>query len=129
MTSREMDPPPPVPRRDRGSAGLFGAACALLGAALLAGQGNLPGGGGAVPGEPLPDLCLDVNTASWDELVSLPEVGPALAAGLEEARRRKGGFAAAEDLLEVKGIGKKKLARIEPWIGFRGECGVSESAE
>jgi len=129
MTSREKDSPFPLPRRSRGAAGLFNAALALLGAALLAGQGDLRGGMETLPGESLPDLCLDVNGASRDELVSLPEVGPALAASLEEVRRRRGGFGTLEDLLEVRGIGKKKLARIETWITLRGECGISGSAE
>jgi competence ComEA-like helix-hairpin-helix protein len=129
MTSREKDLPFPVPGRSRSAAGLFTAALALLGIAFLAGQGGLRGGGEPLGGVSLPDLCLDVNSASRDELVSLPEVGPALAANMEEARRTRGEFGALEDLLEVRGIGKKKLARIETWITLRGECGISGSAE
>lgn len=59
---------------------------------------------------------VDVNLASSAELALLPEVGPALASRIEEARAKLGGFASLDDLRRVKGIGPATLRQIEPHI-------------
>ncbi|MDZ7373012.1 MAG: helix-hairpin-helix domain-containing protein [candidate division KSB1 bacterium] len=64
---------------------------------------------------PVP-LLLDLNRASAKELEKLPRIGPALAQRIVEARQRRGGFKRVEDLLEVKGIGKKTLEAIRPYV-------------
>ena len=53
---------------------------------------------------------VDVNTASLEELDTLPGIGPALAERTIEYREEHGPFEAPEDLLEVKGIGESVLA-------------------
>lgn len=53
---------------------------------------------------------VDVNTASLEELDTLPGIGPALAERIIEYREEHGPFEAPEDLLEVKGIGESVLA-------------------
>lgn len=53
---------------------------------------------------------VDVNTASLEELDTLPGIGPALAERIIEYREEYGPFEAPEDLLEVKGIGESVLA-------------------
>lgn len=55
---------------------------------------------------------VDINTAGIEELQSLPGIGPALAGRIVEHRRENGPFRRVEDLLEVKGIGEKSLARM-----------------
>lgn len=55
---------------------------------------------------------IDVNTASVDELESLPGVGPATAAAIIDDRERNGPFATVGDLERVPGIGPAKLAAI-----------------
>lgn len=73
----------------------------------------------ALPKDFPPDL-IDVNMASPGELESLPGIGPRLAAEIVEDRRRNGPFDRADDLLRVKGIGPKKLHRIESYLRFKG---------
>src|SRR5438105_1668551 len=50
---------------------------------------------------------VDLNKASVEELVKLPRVGPAIAQKIVQYRKDNGGFRRAEDLMNVKGIGKK----------------------
>ena len=66
---------------------------------------------------------VDVNTASIDELSLLPTVGEALARRIVEYREAKGAFRSLDELANVKGLGVKKLARIQPYcfVGSQGE--------
>ena len=59
---------------------------------------------------------LDLNRATAAELEALPGIGPSLAARIIEQRRTAGGFRSVEDLLEVRGIGEKTLAKFRQWV-------------
>lgn len=59
---------------------------------------------------------LRLNAASQAELETLPGVGPVLAARIVAQRKRTGGFAAAEDLLAVDGIGDKTFAQLRDLV-------------
>jgi competence protein ComEA len=61
---------------------------------------------GAPPSGPV-----NLNTASPDELESLPGIGPATAASIVEARTRRP-FRRVDDLLDVPGIGPAKLDQV-----------------
>jgi competence ComEA-like helix-hairpin-helix protein len=62
---------------------------------------------------------LDPNREEEAELDRLPGVGPAVARAIIAARDSGATFAKPEDLLVVRGIGPKMLARIRPHIELR----------
>jgi competence ComEA-like helix-hairpin-helix protein len=59
---------------------------------------------------------IDINIDGIGKLQSLPGIGPALAARIVRLREQSGPFSSHEDLLRVKGIGPKKLAKIKPFL-------------
>jgi competence protein ComEA len=65
---------------------------------------------------------VDVNTASVEQLAALPGIGEKLAARIVEQRQRSGGFKTVQELMTVKGIGEKNLAKLEPnlTVGAKG---------
>ncbi len=60
-------------------------------------------------------LLVDLNSASKAELTTLPGVGEELAGRIVERRESVGAFSEVDELLEVKGIGPKKLAAARPF--------------
>jgi competence ComEA-like helix-hairpin-helix protein len=69
--------------------------------------------GGSLSGV-LPDGCVILNVATEEELTKLPGIGPSRARAILALRQRLAKFRAVEDLLRVKGIGRKTLRRIKP---------------
>ncbi len=59
---------------------------------------------------------INLNSATMKELMKLPGIGEVLAERIIAKRKELGGFKSVEDLLEVKGIGEKKLAKIKPLV-------------
>lgn len=62
----------------------------------------------------LPDGRIVLNRAGPDELRKLPGVGPKRAASILALREKLKRFRRATDLLRVRGIGAKSLARMQP---------------
>lgn len=58
---------------------------------------------------------ININTASEKELDSLPGIGPAIARRIVEHRSTQP-FTKVEDIMLVKGIGKKKFAKFKELI-------------
>lgn len=86
---------------------------------LLLGLGLLAAGIGQLAG-PSPPLELkesaepvELNSASFAELLRLPGIGPTLAERIIAYRERNGPFRSLEELLQVRGIGPKLLRRLE----------------
>lgn len=62
---------------------------------------------------------IDLNTATAADLETLPGVGPVLAARILDYRAAYGPFRAVEELLNVSGIGEKKLEAIRSLVTVR----------
>jgi competence protein ComEA len=77
------------------------------GAAVSGGAGG--GGGTGAPGSGGTDPLVNLNTATLDQLESLPGIGPALGQRIIDYRQEHGQFRSIEDLLNVSGIGQKRL--------------------
>lgn len=60
---------------------------------------------------------LNPNTATIEELATLPGIGPALARRIAE-ERSSGAFQNSDDLERVKGIGPSKLAKLRTHLTF-----------
>ena len=57
---------------------------------------------------------VDVNTATVEQLATLPSVGPEIAKKIVKGRP----YAKPEDLLKVPGIGEKTLEKMKPRLKF-----------
>ena len=71
---------------------------------------------GTIEKQPKPSL-LDINTATVEELQTLPSIGPHMAKRIVQYRKENGDFKTVEVLTEVKGIGEKTLEKMRPFIG------------
>lgn len=59
---------------------------------------------------------LNINTASAGELQALPGIGEVLAGRILAYREENGGFSAVEELMNVEGIGQRRMEEILDYI-------------
>lgn len=59
---------------------------------------------------------ININTATEEQLVSLPGIGPAYAKRIVEWRVENGLFTEKEQLMEIRGIGERRLEQLIPFI-------------
>ena len=65
---------------------------------------------------PTPSAPININTATIDELKSLPGIGDAIAERIVDYREEHGGFDTVEEIMEVSGIGEKIFEAIKEQI-------------
>jgi competence protein ComEA len=88
------------------------AALVLVPAAtVVLGQSDKPTASAAVAKAPV-----NLNTATVDQLETLPGVGRATAQRILDYRQKVGGFKKIEELMNVKGIGEKSFLKLKPLI-------------
>lgn len=63
-----------------------------------------------------PAASVNLNTATATELQRLPRIGPKMAARIIAYREAHGAFRRVQDLVQVRGIGKKTLAQLTPYL-------------
>ena len=59
---------------------------------------------------------ISINKATYEELITLPGIGPKTAEKIIEYRNTYGPFWSLEDIKKVKGIGDKKYAKLKEYI-------------
>ena len=107
-----------VRRALRGAAVVLALAVAWSGAAAEAGKDASASGKGAQAGKTrgaetaARTALIDVNTADVDTLSELPGIGRAIAQRIVDYRKEHGPFKSVDELLNVRGIGDRSLARI-----------------
>jgi competence protein ComEA len=84
-----------------------------VGAAVPAGAPGPPGGpaGSATPGG-----MVNLNTATVEQLDTLPGVGPVLAQRIVDYRTQHGGFRSVDDLRQVDGVGDARFKQLKPRV-------------
>ena len=64
---------------------------------------------------------LNLNTATEEQLMMLPTVGPSKAERIVVWRKKNGGFKRTADLRRVKGFGYRTFKRLEPFLDVQGD--------
>ena len=86
---------------------------------ILVGRAAPAGGmaAGAATAAPNPAGALvNINTATSEQLDTLPGVGPVTAQKILDWRGANGAFSSVDELLEIDGIGDKTLAELAPHV-------------
>jgi competence protein ComEA len=73
-----------------------------------------------VPPQKVTSFPIDLNSASVEDLMSIPGIGPVKAQRIVEYRRIRGKFSTVEELTNVSGIGEKTLEKISKYVTVEG---------
>ena len=59
---------------------------------------------------------ININTATSEELQQVPGIGPVTAEKILTMRKSYGRFKSVDDLLAIKGLGKKRLEKMRKYL-------------
>ena len=59
---------------------------------------------------------ININTANSEELQQVPGIGPVTAEKILQMRKSYGAFKSVDDLLSIKGFGKKRLEKMRKYL-------------
>src|SRR3982074_1640725 len=62
---------------------------------------------------------ININTANSEELQQVPGIGPATAEKILQMRKSYGAFKSVDDLLAIRGIGRKRLDKMRKYLTIR----------
>ena len=110
-----------APRSFRARFRMLAFGCALWLLSPWPGQAQV-----SAAAESEPPGVVNLNTASAEELIRLPGVGPARARAILELRARLGHFSRLEELLRVKGIGRATFRKLRPLLALSGPTTLRE---
>jgi competence protein ComEA len=84
---------------------------------------NPPTSGRAVPslaaGGGPPDTCVNLNTATSDELMRLPGIGEVMSRKIIEYRERNGPFRRPEEIIIIEGFSERKYRALAGLVCVR----------
>src|SRR5580693_6540127 len=67
-----------------------------------------------------PSQPINLNAASSEQLQQVPGIGPATADKILQMRKSYGPFKSVDDLLAIRGIGKKRLEKMRKYLTVGG---------
>jgi len=71
---------------------------------------------------------VNINTANAEELQLVPGIGPATAEKILQMRKSYGAFKSVDDLVAIRGIGKKRLDKMRKYLTV-GKAAAAKSAQ
>jgi competence ComEA-like helix-hairpin-helix protein len=71
---------------------------------------------------------ININSASAEELQQVPGIGPVTADKILQMRKSYGAFKSVDDLLAIRGIGKKRLEKMRRYLTVGRSASVGKPA-
>src|SRR5579864_8752021 len=71
---------------------------------------------------------ININSASSEELQQVPGIGPVTAEKILQMRKSYGAFKSVDDLLAIRGIGKKRLEKMRKYLTVSKAVAVNKPA-
>jgi competence ComEA-like helix-hairpin-helix protein len=70
---------------------------------------------------------ININSASSEELQQVPGIGPVTADKILQMRKSYGAFKSVDDLLAIRGIGKKRLEKMRKYLTVSKSAAVGKA--